>query len=201
MVELAAGPFENAEKLPVVIRVPKLMGYSVMSVCSVPVSVLGFGDIIVPGLLIAYCRRFDVQTGSSIYYISSTIAYAVGMIITFVVLMVMKTGQPALLYLVPCTLITASIIAWSRKEMKKFWKGSSYQVCAYKSPAVMLQQIFMCQKFSVPQDALTSSSVLLASTCAAVGLGAHCEYGKPCEVLVGGHWRTQRCSVHSSPHK
>ncbi|XP_034350809.1 signal peptide peptidase-like 2A isoform X5 [Arvicanthis niloticus] len=128
MVELAAGPFENAEKLPVVIRVPKLMGYSVMSVCSVPVSVLGFGDIIVPGLLIAYCRRFDVQTGSSIYYISSTIAYAVGMIITFVVLMVMKTGQPALLYLVPCTLITVSIIAWSRKEMKKFWKGSSYQV-------------------------------------------------------------------------
>lgn len=149
MVELAAGPFENAEKndgnfveatalhsaphekLPVVIRVPKLMGYSVMSVCSVPVSVLGFGDIIVPGLLIAYCRRFDVQTGSSIYYISSTIAYAVGMIITFVVLMVMKTGQPALLYLVPCTLITASIVAWSRKEMKKFWKGSSYQVMDY----------------------------------------------------------------------
>lgn len=123
------------------------------------------------------------------------------MIITFVVLMVMKTGQPALLYLVPCTLITASIVAWSRKEMKKFWKGSSYQVCAYKSPAVMLQQIFMCRKFSVPQDALTSSSVPLASTCAAVGLGAHCEYGKPCEVPVGGHWRTQRCNVHLSPHK
>lgn len=57
-------------------------------------------------------------------------AYAVGMILTFVVLMVMKTGQPALLYLVPCTLITVSVVAWSRKEMKKFWEGSSYQVCA-----------------------------------------------------------------------
>ncbi|XP_075818188.1 signal peptide peptidase-like 2A isoform X2 [Microtus pennsylvanicus] len=147
MVELAAGPFENAEKndgnfveataqpsaphekLPVLIRVPKLICYSVMSVCFMPVSILGFGDIIVPGLLIAYCRRFDVQTGSSsIYYISSTIAYAVGMIITFVVLVLMKKGQPALLYLVPCTLITASVVAWSRKEMKKFWKGSNYQV-------------------------------------------------------------------------
>ncbi|XP_055474912.1 signal peptide peptidase-like 2A isoform X1 [Psammomys obesus] len=146
MVELAAGPFENAEKndgnfveataqhsaphekLPVLIRVPKLIGYSVMSVCYMPVSLLGFGDIIVPGLLIAYCRRFDVQNGSSIYYISSTIAYAVGMIITFVVLALMKRGQPALLYLVPCTLVTVSIVAWSRKEMKKFWKGNNYQV-------------------------------------------------------------------------
>ncbi|XP_007616422.1 signal peptide peptidase-like 2A isoform X1 [Cricetulus griseus] len=129
MVELAAGPFENAEKLPVLIRVPKLICYSVMSVCFMPVSILGFGDIIVPGLLIAYCRRFDVQTGSSsIYFISSTIAYAVGMIITFVVLVLMKKGQPALLYLVPCTLLAASVVAWSRKEMKKFWKGNSYQV-------------------------------------------------------------------------
>uniref|UniRef100_G1PVB1 Signal peptide peptidase-like 2A n=1 Tax=Myotis lucifugus TaxID=59463 RepID=G1PVB1_MYOLU len=129
MVELAAGPFGNNEKLPVVIKVPKLAYFSVMSVCPMPVSILGFGDIIVPGLLIAYCRRFDEQTGSSsIYYVSSTIAYAVGMIITFVVLVLMKKGQPALLYLVPCTLITASIVAWRRKEMKKFWKGSSYQV-------------------------------------------------------------------------
>ncbi|VCW96782.1 unnamed protein product [Gulo gulo] len=147
MVELAAGPFGNNEKndgnlveataqpsaphekLPVVIRVPKLAYFSVMSVCLMPVSILGFGDIIVPGLLVAYCRRFDVQTGSSsIYYVSSTIAYAVGMILTFVVLVLMKKGQPALLYLVPCTLLTASVVAWRRKEMKKFWKGSSYQV-------------------------------------------------------------------------
>nr|KAF6393873.1 signal peptide peptidase like 2A [Pipistrellus kuhlii] len=147
MVELAAGPFGNNEKndgnlveataqpsaphekLPVVIKVPKLAYFSVMSVCPMPVSILGFGDIIVPGLLIAFCRRFDQQTNSSssIYYVSSTIAYAVGMIITFVVLVLMKKGQPALLYLVPCTLITASIVAWRRKEMKKFWKGNSYQ--------------------------------------------------------------------------
>ncbi|XP_069844471.1 signal peptide peptidase-like 2A isoform X3 [Dipodomys merriami] len=127
MVELAAGPFGNTEKLPVVIRVPKLIYFSVMNVCLLPVSLLGFGDIIVPGLLVAYCRRFDVQTGSSVYYISSIVAYAIGMILTFVVLVLMNEGQPALLYLVPCTLITASTVAWRRKEMKKFWKGSNYQ--------------------------------------------------------------------------
>ena len=112
MVELAAVPFGNNEKLPVVIRVPKLAYFLVMSVCLMPVSTLGFGDIIVPGLLTAYCRRFDVEIGSSIYYVSSTTAYAIGMILTFVVLVLMKKGQPALLYLVPCTLITASLVAW-----------------------------------------------------------------------------------------
>ncbi|KAM6351317.1 signal peptide peptidase-like 2A isoform 6-T7 [Alca torda] len=146
MVEVAAGPFGNSEKndgnlvevptersaphekLPVVIRVPRLE-YSASTLCDMPFSLLGFGDIIVPGLLVAYCRRFDVQTSSSsVYYISCTIAYAIGMVLTFIVLALMKMGQPALLYLVPCTLITSSLVAWRRKEMKKFWKGSSYQV-------------------------------------------------------------------------
>ncbi|XP_053810247.1 signal peptide peptidase-like 2A isoform X4 [Vidua chalybeata] len=128
MVEVAAGPFGNSEKLPVVIRVPRLE-HSPSTLCDLPFSLLGFGDIIVPGLLVAYCRRFDVQTrSSSIYYISCTIAYAVGMVLTFIVLALMKMGQPALLYLVPCTLITSSLVAWRRKEMKKFWKGSSYQM-------------------------------------------------------------------------
>ncbi|XP_063782074.1 signal peptide peptidase-like 2A isoform X2 [Pseudophryne corroboree] len=128
MVEVAAGPSGNPEKLPVVIRVPRLE-YSALTLCGIPFSLLGFGDIIVPGLLVAYCRRFDVRTSSSsIYYISCTLAYAVGMFLTFVILIVMKTGQPALLYLVPCTLFTSSIIAWSRKEMKKFWNGGCYEI-------------------------------------------------------------------------
>ncbi|XP_053321117.1 signal peptide peptidase-like 2A isoform X2 [Spea bombifrons] len=128
MVEVAAGPSGNTEKLPVVIRVPRLE-YSAMTLCGMSFSLLGFGDIIVPGLLAAYCRRFDVRTSSSsVYFISCTIAYAVGMVITFIVLMVMKTGQPALLYLVPCTLITSSAIAWMRKEMKKFWNGGAYEI-------------------------------------------------------------------------
>ncbi|XP_051836604.1 signal peptide peptidase-like 2A isoform X1 [Antechinus flavipes] len=146
MIEVAAGPFGSNEKnggnlveataqqsaphekLPVVIRVPRLIYFSAMSVCLAPVSILGFGDIIVPGLLVAYCRRFDIHVGSSIYYISCVIAYAVGLVLTFIVLVLMKKGQPALLYLVSCTLITVVIIAWRRKEVKKIWEGTSYQV-------------------------------------------------------------------------
>ena len=58
------------------------------------------------------------------YFIS---AYAIGLIITFVALALMKTGQPALLYLVPCTLGTTFVIGLKRKEVKKLWNGA-YQV-------------------------------------------------------------------------
>ncbi|XP_053128637.1 signal peptide peptidase-like 2A isoform X2 [Hemicordylus capensis] len=128
MVEVAAGPLEMNEKLPVVFQVPHLKFYTLMF-CFPSFSLLGFGDVMVPGLLVAYCHRFDVQTSSSsVYFISSTIAYAVGLVITFVALVLMKMAQPALLYLVPATLITSTIVALSRKEMKKFWNGSTYQV-------------------------------------------------------------------------
>ncbi|XP_015283426.1 PREDICTED: signal peptide peptidase-like 2A isoform X1 [Gekko japonicus] len=146
MVEVATGPFRNSEKnygnlveasaersaphekLPVVMRVPRLQFCTPM-ICGVPFSLLGFGDIILPGLLVAYCHRFDVQTSSSsVYYISCSVAYAVGMLLTFVVLSLMKMAQPALLYLVPCILVTSALVAWKRKEMKKFWEGNSYQV-------------------------------------------------------------------------
>ncbi|XP_072258525.1 signal peptide peptidase-like 2A isoform X2 [Pyxicephalus adspersus] len=141
MVEVAAGPSERSEKLPVVIRVPRFQ-YSAATLCDIPMSLLGFGDIIVPGLLVAYCKRFDVRTASSsIYYISCTIAYAVGMVLTFVILMVMKTGQPALLYLVPCTLLTSSFIAWRRREMKKFWNGGSYEIMEQTENAVNEEHI------------------------------------------------------------
>ncbi|XP_060549279.1 signal peptide peptidase-like 2A isoform X2 [Pantherophis guttatus] len=128
MVEVALGPLESSEKLPVVFKVPRL-DLSPAVLCMRPFSLLGFGDIVIPGLLVAYCNRFDVQTSSSsVYYICCTIAYGVGMVVTFVCLVFMNKAQPALLYLVPCTLIPCALLALYRKEMRKFWNGNSYQV-------------------------------------------------------------------------
>nr|XP_056721860.1 signal peptide peptidase-like 2A [Euleptes europaea] len=122
-----SAPHEE-EKLPVVMKVPRLQFCTPM-ICGVPFSLLGYGDIVIPGLLVAYCHRFDVQTSSSsVYYIFCTVAYAVGMLLTFLVLSLMKMAQPALLYLVPCILVTSALVAWKRKEMKKFWAGNDYRV-------------------------------------------------------------------------
>ncbi|KAG2470476.1 TRPM7 protein, partial [Polypterus senegalus] len=75
-------------------------------------------------------RRQAIQTPttkrSRIKRISA--AYAFGMGLTLLVLLLTKMGQPALLYLVPCTLITSSIVAWRRKQMRQFWVGSNYEV-------------------------------------------------------------------------
>ncbi|MEQ2207593.1 hypothetical protein XENOCAPTIV_015193, partial [Xenoophorus captivus] len=79
------------------------------------------------GLLVAYCHRFDILTQSSrIYFVACTIAYGIGLLITFVALAVMQMGQPALLYLVPCTLLTSLAVALWRRELRQFWTGSGF---------------------------------------------------------------------------
>lgn len=59
---------------------------------------------------------------------STLSAYALGLVLTFVVMLLSKMGQPALLYLVPFTLLTSGLLAWKRKEFKQFWAGTTYQV-------------------------------------------------------------------------
>ncbi|XP_066199136.1 signal peptide peptidase-like 2B isoform X3 [Saccopteryx leptura] len=128
MVEVATGPANSAthEKLPMVLKVPRL-NTSPLALCDRPFSLLGFGDILVPGLLVAYCHRFDIQVQSSrVYFVACTIAYGIGLLVTFMALALMQRGQPALLYLVPCTLITSGALALWRRELGMFWTGSGF---------------------------------------------------------------------------
>ncbi|XP_008763334.1 signal peptide peptidase-like 2B isoform X8 [Rattus norvegicus] len=136
MVEVATGPSNSSthEKLPMVLKVPRL-NTSPLSLCDRPFSLLGFGDILVPGLLVAYCHRFDIQVQSSrIYFVACTIAYGLGLLVTFVALVLMRHGQPALLYLVPCTLLTSCTVALWRREMGAFWTGSGFAKDAPQTP-------------------------------------------------------------------
>ncbi|KAB1259883.1 Signal peptide peptidase-like 2B [Camelus dromedarius] len=130
MVEVATGPSDSAthEKLPMVLKVPRL-NTSPLALCDRPFSLLGFGDILVPGLLVAYCHRFDIQVQSSrVYFVACTIAYGIGLLVTFMALALMQRGQPALLYLVPCTLVTSCALALWRRELGVFWTGSGFVV-------------------------------------------------------------------------
>ncbi|ELV09264.1 Signal peptide peptidase-like 2B [Tupaia chinensis] len=83
--------------------------------------------LVLPGLLVAYCHRFDIQVQSSrVYFVACTIAYGIGLLVTFVALALMRRGQPALLYLVPCTLVTSCAVALWRRELGAFWTGSGF---------------------------------------------------------------------------
>ncbi|XP_001376006.2 signal peptide peptidase-like 2C [Monodelphis domestica] len=128
MVEVASGPSDSTshEKLPMVLKVPRL-SFSPLTLCDRPFSILGFGDIVVPGFLVAYCHRFDIQVRSSrVYYMTCTLAYAVGLLVTFLAMILMQMGQPALLYLVSCTLITSLGVAVCRQELSLFWTGQGF---------------------------------------------------------------------------
>ncbi|XP_045347313.1 signal peptide peptidase-like 2B isoform X9 [Leopardus geoffroyi] len=136
MVEVATGPSDSAthEKLPMVLKVPRLNA-SPLALCDRPFSLLGFGDILVPGLLVAYCHRFDIQVQSSrVYFVACTVAYGIGLLVTFMALALMQRGQPALLYLVPCTLMISCALALWRRELGMFWTGSGFAKDLPQSP-------------------------------------------------------------------
>ncbi|XP_061670508.1 signal peptide peptidase-like 2A isoform X3 [Syngnathoides biaculeatus] len=127
-VAVPALPQTPAETLPVVMRVPRFSSWT-QNLCGMQFSILGYGDIIVPGLLVGYCSRFDVWINSTkkIYFLSSCIAYLMGIITTFAVMLLSGMGQPALLYLVPFTLITSATVAGCKGQIKQFWTGTSYE--------------------------------------------------------------------------
>lgn len=54
--------------------------------------------------------------------------YGIGLLATFAALAWMRKGQPALLYLVPCTLLTSLLVALWRRELATFWTGSGFAV-------------------------------------------------------------------------
>ncbi|XP_078329329.1 signal peptide peptidase-like 2B [Crassostrea virginica] len=130
MVKVATGGSSASgsspgEQIPMVFKVPRLGG-SPLNVCSLPYSLLGFGDIVIPGLLVSYNHRFDVRTGGKrVYFIATVIAYGLGLIVTFCALYLMEMGQPALLYLVPFTLVTTFVIGCIRGEARSLWSGFS----------------------------------------------------------------------------
>ncbi|XP_045168364.1 signal peptide peptidase-like 2B [Mercenaria mercenaria] len=124
MVKVATGGgSKTQEQLPMVFKVPRLT-QDAISACPLPYSLLGFGDIIIPGLLVSHNHAFDLRVNSKrLYYIATCVGYTVGLIITFCALALMETGQPALLYLVPCTLVTTYVIGCIRGEVKMLWNG------------------------------------------------------------------------------
>lgn len=128
-LEVPSEPAAPYEKLPVVMRVPRFSSWA-QNLCGMQFSILGYGDIIVPGLLVAYCSRFDVWINSprKVYWVTCCIAYLCGMVVTFAVMLASKMGQPALLYLVPFTLLSTALLALYRGEFKHFWTGTTYEV-------------------------------------------------------------------------
>nr|XP_037286084.1 signal peptide peptidase-like 2B [Rhipicephalus microplus] len=122
MVEVARGGGTD-ELIPMVFRVPRLGDHD-LAACFGEWTLLGLGDILIPGFLVAYVHGFDlIASQRRFYYTVTVIGYGVGLVVTFLALFLMKTAQPALLYLVPATLIPVVAIARCRGELNDIWYG------------------------------------------------------------------------------
>ena len=104
-----------------------------------PFSVLGLGDIVVPGAFVSLLRQVDIDgleadtSGATpsarssaakrgpdadfVYFHAGVAAYAAGLAATFTANYVTKAGQPALVYIVPSLLLTAAATAAIRGEL------------------------------------------------------------------------------------
>jgi len=109
-----------------------------------PFSMLGLGDIVIPGIFISLLLKFDgframnkhskkknkgkelLQTGSfsKPYFYTNFIFYIIGLITTIVVMHCFQAAQPALLYLVPACLGAAIGTAVVRGELSQLFSYS-----------------------------------------------------------------------------
>jgi signal peptide peptidase-like protein 2B len=137
---------QGGDPLPMLLTIPRFFDYQGGA------SLLGLGDIVLPGLLLSFAARFDAAKSllgilgggngapnsyncperklmgncslcSGGYFWPICVAYAVGLMMANAAVSIMHMGQPALLYLVPCCLGTMTFMGWRRGEIKDLWDG------------------------------------------------------------------------------
>jgi len=103
----------------------------------IALSLLGLGDIVIPGFFLSLLLRFDAENAMvpSIpanvhasfpkpYFRSCLVAYVLGLALTLYVMIAFDAAQPALLYLVPACLGSSLACAFVRGEASALFKYS-----------------------------------------------------------------------------
>ena len=81
-------------------------------------SMLGLGDILVPGLYLGFLNKFDEKQNTRSYLNSALVAYAASLLVCVVVLIVFDNALPALLYIVPALFLATYANAKYRGELE-----------------------------------------------------------------------------------
>ena len=95
-------------------------------------SMLGLGDIVLPGIFVSLCLKFDLDrvfknkeskikspSDISIFYFDTCfIGYILGICETFAALYIFDHAQPALLFLVPMCTLSIALLAAIKGEIK-----------------------------------------------------------------------------------
>ena len=103
-------------------------------------SMLGLGDIVVPGIFLSLLAKFDVTQAAAQkknesggggtywnYFNVAMFAYVLSLVVTLAAMIIWEAAQPALLYIVPFLIITSGIMAWLKGDLTQLdgWHGGS----------------------------------------------------------------------------
>ena len=99
----------------------------------------GEGLSLPPHMPVWYALLFG---GYGYYFVPLVVSYAIGLFMANAAVYLMQMGQPALLYLVPCTLGTMTYKGWKRNELMSLWNG----------PKILKQADYVCYQGSSSQS-------------------------------------------------
>lgn len=106
--------------IPIKLVMPHLTAEFPTQACSL----LGLGDILVPGIFIIFMARFGLEVvNTKAYYRFAIFAYSVALLICGGSLWYYKAAQPALLYIVPALFIAVVTVGCSRGEWEMLKQG------------------------------------------------------------------------------
>ena len=116
-------------QIPIKIEMPILFSNNPVNNCML----LGLGDIILPGIVIKYCRRFDLirqknnlfNTASKefSFYSYNLFLYFISVLIAMIMMFGFNHSQPVLFYISPIFIIGLMGKAYYNKCFLDFWKG------------------------------------------------------------------------------
>jgi hypothetical protein len=101
-------------EVPIKLYMPHLTSDYPTTACSL----LGLGDILVPGIFISFMTKFgDEVAHSKAYFYAAIISYTIALLICGASLWIFNAAQPALLYIVPALYIAVLTVGWFRGEI------------------------------------------------------------------------------------
>jgi len=97
-------------------------------------SMIGLGDIVLPGLFTAFLLRFDRgrNDANDLYFTTAMVGYAFGLAMCLLTLITFHAAQPAMFFLTPSLLLSVYIQASRMGEVGLLWRNDyQYQgVCS-----------------------------------------------------------------------
>ncbi|PCH43861.1 hypothetical protein WOLCODRAFT_138641 [Wolfiporia cocos MD-104 SS10] len=108
-------------------------------------TMLGLGDIVVPGLFIALALRYDYYRAAGApnvhktYFYAAIFAYVAGLATTMFVMHYFRKAQPALLYLSPACIASFVLTSLAKGDFKDAWAWSDDPEKQQDVPAITVQ--------------------------------------------------------------